>query len=174
MEGNYDPSIRHLIVASTANRLAYLLVLRKRLQDRTGRAAAFLQYLHDFLQIRSVSSRTTAGSCAIHTRCSRHGRVRVMGYRPAYERYVSQTGRLYSIAFHRCGVLWSSNSAGIGIRGAWRNVAGSDPAIRCALEGQAREMNGSCGIPSFVSIRHPTASVDPVHDPPFTRAKNDS
>ena len=46
-----------LIVVSTCGiGLAYLLVLRKRLQDRTGRAAAFLQYLHDFLQTRSVSS----------------------------------------------------------------------------------------------------------------------
>jgi len=88
-----------LIVASTCGiGLAYLLVLRKRLQDRTGRAAAFLQYLHDFLQIRSVSSEN-------YSWLLRHsyemqadmGEFGVMGYRPAY---------------HRCGVLWSSNSAG--------------------------------------------------------------
>jgi len=134
-----------LIVASTCGiGLAYLLVLRKRLQDRTGRAAAFLQYLHDFLQIRSVSSEN-------YSWLLRHsyemqadmGEFGVMGYRPAYERYVipncpvvlnclPQMRRTLELEF-------SGGSAfeehGAMLQEAILRYAG-------ALEGQAREMNG--------------------------------
>jgi hypothetical protein len=69
--------------------LKYLLILRKRLEDRESKAALFLQHLQHFLGTRSVSSENYSWLMRHSVEMQAEmGALGVMGYRPAYERYV--------------------------------------------------------------------------------------
>ena len=70
----------------------YLMVLRRRLQDKTGRAAAFLQQLHAFLRSRAIGEENYSWLLRhCYEMQSDMGEFGIMGqFRPPYARYVVQ------------------------------------------------------------------------------------
>ena len=133
-----------IVVSISGAGLAYLIVMRNRLQDRTGRAAIFLQYFHEFLRTRSVSSEN-------YSWLLRHsyemqadmGAFGVMGhFRPAYERYMIPNWPivLNSIPeMRRCLAMEFSTGVGFDEYGAMLQEA----ILRYAgaLEAQASDMD---------------------------------